>query len=249
MPSAYGPSTTSPNIEPTITDSKMGSSLENGYMDGFDPALLDSSAPDASRELEELFLHSAKTAPTSCLSPAELTRNAKLNKSAPDAAANPAPYPSDTQSDSPADSSHASSADSPVRHLRNTSLNSNHSGIFSPGSADAKGFGTNGWANGGGFTANQDGYFGQNGESSFWKTDISMDGDIELSNKAMDSAFDFDSAASSPSPLKMDTAAESNGKSPTSQQSLPASTAQPRAGSNSSPSQVRLASFFAPSHS
>ena len=238
------PSTISSNLKPPITDDgvdEMESSMENGYIDGLDPALLDPSAPDGTRDLEELFLQSSEPAQPSYLAPSELTRNKNVKKPSTDAAVNPASYPSDAQSYSPADSSHASSADSPACHLRNTSLNSNHSGVFSPGSVDAKSFQTNGWSNGGDIAVNHDGYFGQNGDASFLKTDFSVDGDIELSNKAMDSAFVFDSAASSPSPLKMDSAAESTAKSPLSQASLPSST-QPKDGPNSS--QVLLKFHF-----
>ena len=41
-------------------------------------------------------------------------------------------------------------------------------------------------------------------DPSFPMDGFSMDPDLEVSNKAMDAAFDFESAASSPSPLKTD---------------------------------------------
>lgn len=87
--------------------------------------------------------------------------------------------------------------------MRNPSIHSN-SEIFSPGSVGAERFLPDGWSNTDSFSATQDNFFGQDNGSSFLKNDFTVDGDIEMSNKAMASAFDFDSAASSPSPLKMD---------------------------------------------
>ncbi|KAL1955540.1 hypothetical protein VTO42DRAFT_8419 [Malbranchea cinnamomea] len=204
-------------LEPTIFDSDMENAFERDHFGCLDPAVLDSSTPDASSQLEDLFLspRSATQASesTSCLSPAKLTLNGTSRDST--SVAEPPSYPSDTQTDSPADSSHASSADSPVGHIRNPSIHSSRSEAFSPGSVGKERFLPSGWSHTADFSATQDTFFGQDNESTFLKDDFTVDGDLEMSNKAMDSAFDFDSAASSPSPSKIESKPESQGKPPT----------------------------------
>ena len=228
------------NVEPTIFDSDMENPLDKGDF-GFDPSFLGSSTPDASRQLEDLFLSPASTTrpsdSNSCLSPSDLTLNGNSKESS--AVTEPTPsYRSDTQSNSPADSSHGSSADSPMGHLRNPSVHSN-SEIFSPGSVGGDRFLPNGWSNAEDISAVHDDFFSQDNGASFLKGDFAVDGDIEMSNKAMASAFDFESAASSPSPLKMDTNTVAKTEPPPSQCS-PAERKAAGHGSSTNGQQVRV---------
>lgn len=233
------------NVEPTIFDSDMENSLEKGDF-GFDASFLDSSTPDASRQLEELFLTPASTTrpsnSKSCLSPSDLTLNRDSKEST--TVTEPTPfYRSDTQSNSPPDSSHASSSDSPMGHLRNASVHSN-SEIFSPGSVGGDRFMPNGWSNPDDLSTVHDDFFSQDNGSSFLKGEFTVDGDIEMSNKAMASAFDFESAASSPSPLKMDTNTGANTEPPAPPQSSPTERKAPGPNSNINGQQVRAGPHY-----
>ncbi|KAK2873389.1 hypothetical protein FQN49_002404 [Arthroderma sp. PD_2] len=167
----------------------------------FDPSVLNASTPSLGRDFEDLFFRPS-SAPQlsdamSCLSPSEIPN--KSHNDVPPAGSTP----SDTRSDSPEDSSHSSSMDSPTGHLRNASLASNHSGLFSPDSAGTERY-IPGWPNADQLSLGEGAFLGQGSGNLSIRDDSAMEHDVEFSNKAMASAFDFDSAASSPSPLKME---------------------------------------------
>lgn len=167
----------------------------------FDPSVLNASTPSLSRDFEDMFFRPS-SAPQlsdamSCLSPSEMPN--KSQNDVPPAGSTP----SDTRSDSPEDSSHSSSMDSPTGHLRNASLASNHSGLFSPDSTATERY-IPGWPNADQLSLGDEGAFLGQESGGLLTRDDSMEHDVESSNKAMASAFDFDSAASSPSPLKME---------------------------------------------
>ncbi|KKZ62950.1 hypothetical protein EMCG_02660 [[Emmonsia] crescens] len=214
-----------PHLEPVIVDGEM----ENPYGDGdtncFDPAVLESTASNGAEGFDDLFLRPSTATQasnsTSCLSPARLMKAGHQHSSA-NFAATHSPL-SDTRSDSPEDSSHSSSADSPPGHLRNGSLTSNNSAVFSQNSTAGERFSTPGWPSLDDFTVGDLPLFGQiNGTPSF-NSDYTLDTDLETSNKAMSSAFDFDSAASSPSPLKMEITPETNINTQQSKKNFPTS--------------------------
>jgi hypothetical protein len=184
----------------------------------FDSSLLGPSNDD---ELAEMFLNTSQLSDSSTeLSPSTLDSSNEIK--GPSAVPELRPsYPSDTQSDSPGDSSHVSSPESGVDHTRNRSVHSHTSEAFSPGSVGTERL-LNGWHTTDHFSpAAHKAYFGQqNASSPLFKNEFIAGGDLEMSNKAMDSAFDFDSAASSPSPLKMEAAPKPKTKPAHSQQSF-----------------------------
>lgn len=160
----------------------------------FDPSVLTAPHPPASpSDADNFFLPAAGTSPTtptSALSTALLSRKRPASPAAPkDRSISPA----DTRSASPENSSHGSSVDSPPEHghVRNYSLASNSSMALSNGTQITAKFEPEKWtATAGGFSAAQNGFF----HPEF----------------TMDSAFDFESAASSPSPLNIDALSHSH---------------------------------------
>lgn len=179
------------SFEPLIFDEME----DNVDMHCFDPVVLDSPTPNDTREIDDMFFTSSSTTtgPDSQISPN------KLNKGGPSSSGafvGSRSSPSDTRSDSPGDSSYSSSADSSRGHIQNGSLNSNNPATFSRGGAVTGQYIPDGWPNADDFSIGG----------------FAMDTDIESSNKLMDSSFDFDSAASSPSPLKVETATEHSAK-------------------------------------
>ncbi|PGH17176.1 hypothetical protein AJ79_01314 [Helicocarpus griseus UAMH5409] len=199
-----------PNLEPVIVDGDMDNPYGDSDMNCFDPAVLDSSATDGTQNFEDLLLRPSTATQASqsasCLSPARLMK-AGHQPSAANFTTTHSPL-SDTRSDSPEDSSHSSSADSPPGHLRNGSVNSNTSAVFSQNSRAGERFSTPGWPSLDEFTVGDSPLFGQSNGTPSLNGDYNFDTDLETSNKAMNSAFDFDSAASSPSPLKMEAVPE-----------------------------------------
>lgn len=185
-------------MEPIILDGEMDNGMdERGDICCFDPSVLHSSTSNPSREFEDLFLRPSSAAPMS-----DMMSSKPLNSHVD--TAQPGSSPSDTRSDSPEDSSHGSSADSPGVHLRNASLASTQSELFSPSSVGTERYLPAGWPNAEQLSVTDGAFIGQDQGNLSLKGDLTMDTDLELSNNAMASAFDFDSAASSPSPLKLD---------------------------------------------
>lgn len=188
-------------MEPIIMDGDMDNIMDDRDTLCFDPSVLNASTPSLGRDFEDLFFRPS-SAPQlsdamSCLSPSEMPN--KSENDVPPAGSTP----SDTRSDSPEDSSHSSSMDSPTGHLRNASLASNHSGLFSPDSTITERY-IPSWPNADQFSLGEGAFFGQDNGNFSVRDDSTVEHDVESSNKAMASAFDFDSAASSPSPLKME---------------------------------------------
>jgi hypothetical protein len=217
--------------------------MEDGAVDKedavgcFDSSLLGPSNDD---ELAEMFLNTSQLSDSSTeLSPSTLDSSNGIKRPSVVPDLRPS-YPSDTQSDSPGDSSHVSSPESGVEHTRNHSIHSNASEVFSPGSMGTERLLPNGWHATDHFSpAARKPYFGQqNASSPLFKNEFVVDPDLEMSNKAMDSAFDFESAASSPSPLKMEAAPKSKTKPGPSQQSF---AHRPQARKNSA--QVKFAAI------
>ena len=193
-------------MEPIILDNDMENGMDDREMCCFDPSVLHASSSNPNRDFEELFLRPSSAAQmsdaVSCLSPADMMSNKTLNAHVEPA--QPGSTPSDTRSDSPGDSSHGSSADSPDGHLRNASLASTHSELFSPSSVGTDRYLPPGWPNTEQLSATDGAFLGQDNGGLSLKDSLATETDLETSNKAMASAFDFDSAASSPSPLKME---------------------------------------------
>ncbi|EEP78766.1 predicted protein [Uncinocarpus reesii 1704] len=174
----------------------------------FDPSVLEASASHDSHDFEDLFLRPSSAAQMSdalsCFS--DLTSKGSVN--VPPAVTQATLSPPNTRSESPEDSSNGSLANSPIGHARNTSLLSNPSEAFSPGSIGTDQFLPSTWPNSQDFTVANGSFGTQCGGSLSVKQEYITESDIEMSNKAMDSAFDFESAASSPSPLAAGASAE-----------------------------------------
>jgi hypothetical protein len=192
------------SCEPIIFDADMEPPYHDRDVHCFNPVLLETPNTIADREFENHLFAPTTAHPVlgtvSCLSPVDLSL--KHNRSSEDLAGTPSPR-SDMLSDSP---SHNSSTNSPHGHLRNDSLASNNSGTYThdtmiPISPPP-------WPSSDGFFMPDEPLFGSDIVTAAPGCSIPTEEDLESSNRAMDSAFDFDSAASSPSPLKMDSATD-----------------------------------------
>ncbi|WEW55873.1 SPT3 Dosage dependent suppressor of Ty-induced promoter mutations-like protein [Emydomyces testavorans] len=198
------------SFEPFIVDSDMENVDDDGDLRCFDPSVLQISTSNTSNEFEDLFFRPSSASQMSdamsCLSNLTSKVTANVPPNVPESTLSPP----DTRSESPENSSNASSANSPLGHGRKTSLISNPSEAFSPGSIGPDHFLPTPWPNSEVFSLAGGSFVKQDGSSLSLKGEYAADIDIEMSNKAMDSAFDFDSAASSPSPLATEAASERN---------------------------------------
>ena len=187
--------------------------MDTPYQDrdahSFNPVLLETPSTIADREFENHLFASTTgdpvLGPVPCLSPAELSL--KQHDRSPQTLAGTPSSPSDMLSDSP---SHNSSTNSPSGHMRNDSLASNNSATYT-GNAMVT-FSPPPWPSSDGFSMSDEPLFGPDVDMAATGCTIPTDEDLESSNRAMDSAFDFDSAASSPSPLKTDSMTDAKPK-------------------------------------
>ncbi|KAL4950805.1 hypothetical protein BDW69DRAFT_171319 [Aspergillus filifer] len=207
MGSASSP--TFPALDPIVVDEDIVNPYQDTNMDFIDTARLLSSE-NAGQEFDDLFSHasSSHTAADSnppCLSPSELS----LKRAYPDneSLRHPQSFPSDSPAESPEDSSPSSSSGSPRNHLRNPSVASSNSAVFSENTVMPFGYTTDDWVNPDYDNVKDESLFGFDASLPNLEGPYPAETDLESSNKVMDAAFDFDSAASSPSPLKTGTSA------------------------------------------
>lgn len=151
---------------------------------------------DVGKEFDDLFARSSQTRGGNnsglYVSPSEMS--SKKQQHVSKSLKRPLAFSLDSPSDSAGDnSSPGSSAESMRDHGRNSSVGS---AVHSDGAAK---FDTDVWFNTQAFTEKEDNLFGL--DTDFTSFDPKYT-DIESSNRVMDSAFDFESAASSPMPLK-----------------------------------------------
>jgi hypothetical protein len=192
-----------PTLDPVILDADMDGLYQDGDMDFLNGHHFQGSTNDTGRDLDELFPQSLGSRNLNddgaCASPSELSikqhlQNTKSLKRHPVLSA-------DSPSDSPEDDSSPGSSSESVRdHARNSSVGS---AVHSDRAAK---FQSDTWLNPDMLGDMDDTFFGLDTAVGGFDRDFPMDTDIESSNKVMDSAFDFESAASSPSPLKTDAA-------------------------------------------
>jgi hypothetical protein len=207
-----------PVLEPIIFDAEMDNLYGDRDMEFFDPAVLDNSSPRPDHDSEDFLVatsgNRAITDSLTSISPSQLGLKQPY-KEEDNARQTPNPPPPESLSDSPGNSSGSCSSSSSGNHLRHTSFNSTFSGPFGESPTLSKQY-PPGWAN-------MDGpLLGLDTDSNSLPRGFSIGADIESSNKAMDSAFDFEGAASSPRPLKSEpTPAESQNVSPRTQLSRP----------------------------
>ncbi|KAJ5832646.1 hypothetical protein N7474_000957 [Penicillium riverlandense] len=208
-----------PSLDPIIVDDEMQSTFHDADMDFLDPAKLEMSAGNAGGDFDDLFagIPNSHTNGTAESSKAYQDQN-PLRK--------PPLLSADSPAESPEDSSRSSSSESPRNHLRQASVASTNSVAHSDNPLASNGFPPEDWMHPELSSVKEEPLFGE--DSSF---PAGFSADLEFSNKAMDAAFDFESAASSPSPLKIENAPQPKGqKRPKSQVWSPnSSAAQPSA--------------------
>lgn len=132
---------------------------------------------------------------SACLSPSEVS--GIKNYQGQDPLRHRHVFAADSPADSPENSTRSSSSESPPNHFRNPSMTSTGSASNTESTMLPFGYSEE-WVNPDFASMREHMLFGLD------STTFPGDADIESSNKVMDAAFDFESAASSPSPLKMD---------------------------------------------
>lgn len=186
-----------PVLEPIILDAEMDNLYGDRDMEFFDPSILDDSQ-HADRDSENFLAgrsgNRAISDSLSSIAPSQLGVKQPYRETTPAKQPSNPPRP-ESLSDSPGNSSGSCSSISSGNHLRQTSFNSNVSGSFSESPMFAKQYPPS-------WSRTEDPMLGLDSEINALPGGFSIGTDIESSNKAMDSAFDFDGAASSPSPLK-----------------------------------------------
>ncbi|OXN07733.1 SPT3 Dosage dependent suppressor of Ty-induced promoter mutations-like protein [Aspergillus fumigatus] len=234
-----------PSLDPIVVDDEM----ENPYQDT-DLNFLDSTRLQmneaAGQDFDDLFArsHSSHTVTDSesvCLSPSELSIKRHFQEH--DALRQPKIVASDSPAESLDNSSPSSSSDSPRNHGRNTSVASTTS-VTNSDQANIMPFGyaTEDWINSELDSMKEEtSMFGFDPSLPAMESVFPVETDLESSNKAMDAAFDFESAASSPSALKTDSTAQPKiQKRPKSQMrgtshSIPRQSASPQSRHSVSP--------------
>lgn len=228
MGSTGAPSSPSfPKLEPIIMDDEIESAFRSANMDFLDPTQLDLSAEVAGNDFDDLFSHvasSRQTRPNAVPEPAKPYADGHPLKQPPAVAA-------DSPVESPDNSSRSSSSESPRNHLRQTSTTSTSSVAHSDNPLAAAGYSSEAWMHPELTSVKEESPF--NIEPSYTMAgNYSMDGDVETSNKAMDAAFDFESAASSPSPLLAQGQPPPNAQKPPKSQLWSPSSASAKPASN-----------------
>lgn len=207
MVSEAAPSPAFPVLDPIIVDDEMENAYQDADIDFLDPARLQMSSGNAGQEFDDLLAHTSSSrtltdSESACLSPSALS--VKRQYAEQEHLRQPRIMTAHSPAESPDNSSRSSSSESPRnQHLRHSSVASSAVGEntmmpFGYTSSDD-------WMNPDLESVKEEPLFGLD-SSALQPMDngLPMDGDLESSNKAMDAAFDFESAASSPSPLKTD---------------------------------------------
>lgn len=221
-----------PALDPIIMDDEMETTFRNVNMDFLDPTKLDMPSETAGGAFDDLFSHVTNSRPNAAPESSKHLQNQHPLRQPPAMAA-------DSPAESPDNSSRSSSSESPRTHLRQASIASTNSAAHSENPLSATGFPSEDWMRPDLASVKEESPF-------IIEPSYPMDGsfpDLESSNKAMDAAFDFESAASSPSPLKSDNPAQPNSQhlskshlwSPSSASTVPASNDAPAAVSHPYP--------------
>lgn len=203
MAPAETPSPAFPILDPVIVDDEMENAYQDADNDFLDPARLQMSSGSAGQEFDDLLAHTSSSrtltdSESACLSPSELS--VKRHYAEQDHLRQPRVMTADSPAESPDNSSRSSSSESPRnQHLRHSSVAS------SAGESSMMPFGytpSEDWMNPDLESVKEEPLFGLDSSLQPMDNGLPLDGDLEFSNKAMDAAFDFESAASSPSLLK-----------------------------------------------
>lgn len=180
-------------LDPTVLDTEMNGMYQDGNMEFINGGDYQHLPHDPGREFDDLFTRSSQHTDNSGLyvSPSEVSLKQQQQNS--NSLKRPLAFSFDSPSDSAGDnSSPGSSAESTRDHARNPSVGS---AVHSDGAVK---FENEGWQ---AFSMTRDDLFGLDTDFNGFDPKYA---DIESSNKVMDSAFDFDSAASSPMPSSKD---------------------------------------------
>ncbi|KAL2865352.1 putative membrane-tethered transcription factor (SPT23) [Aspergillus lucknowensis] len=198
-------SPTFPALDPIVVDDDMVNPYQDPDMDFLDPTRLQSLSEDAGQEFDDLFTRatSSRTVAESdppCLSPSELSLKRSYQEQ--DTLRQNKVFASGLPAESPEESSPSSSSESPRNHLRNPSVASSTSAVHSENTLMPFGYTSEDWENPDYDHVRDESLFGFDASLPNLEAPLRVENDLESSNKAMDAAFDFESAASSPSPLK-----------------------------------------------
>lgn len=205
-PAETAPSPAFPVLDPIIVDDEMENTYKDADMEFLDPARLQMSPGNAGQEFDDLLARATSSrtlnadSESSCLSPSELSVN-KRNYAEQERLRQPRIMAADSPVESPDNSSRSSSSESPRNnHLRHSSVASSASAAQSENAMMPFGYTSDDWMNPDLGSVKEESLFGLDTSSPHPVANgLPMEGDLESSNKAMDAAFDFESAASSPS--------------------------------------------------
>ncbi|EED21628.1 membrane-tethered transcription factor (SPT23), putative [Talaromyces stipitatus ATCC 10500] len=220
-------------LDPTVLDTEMNGIYQDGDMDFMNSGDFQQLPSDAGREFDDIFARSPESQTTDhnglYVSPSEMSF--RRQQQTANSLKRPLTFSFDSPSDSTGDnSSPGSSVESTRDHARNSSVGS---AVHSDGAVKYE---NDGWP----AFMNKDNLFGLESEFNGFDTKYS---DIESSNRVMDSAFDFDSAASSPMPANKNTPQTAKKQKASTKQlmtSHPGSPFYPNSSREASPMTSRL---------
>lgn len=184
-----------PTLDPIIMDEEMESTFHNANMDFLDPAKLNMPSESAGADFDDIFSHATHSRSHAAPESSKPYRDQHPLRQQPVLTA-------DSPAESPDNSSRSSSSESPRNHLRQASIASTNSAAHSENPLVSTGFASEDWMRPDLSSVKEESPFTID-PSYPLDGGLSLDHpDLEYSNRAMDAAFDFESAASSPSPLK-----------------------------------------------
>jgi hypothetical protein len=198
-------------VDPTILDNEMEGLYQDNDMDFLTNHEFQLPGADVGHDFDELFSRNTTSQMISdelTASPSMAFKKKKRPLQGHTTLKSRSLLAVDSPSDSPENSSPGSSSESVRDHARQHSIASTNSAVHSENAALTGQFPPNGWFHSG----PDETLFGLDSDLHSLSRNFSLDTDIESSNKVMDSAFDFESAASSPSALKLE--ANSQTKTP-----------------------------------
>ncbi|KAJ5553219.1 hypothetical protein N7494_002597 [Penicillium frequentans] len=236
-PSDAPSSPTFPALDPIIMDDEMESTFRNANMDFLDPTKLEIPSGSAGGDFDDLFAHVTHSRSNAAPESSKAYQDQHPLRQPPLMAA-------ESPAESPDNSSRSSSSESPRNHHRHASVASTNSAAHSENPLTSAGFSTEDWMRPELSSVKEESPFTI--EPSYPMDGFSMDPDLESSNKAMDAAFDFESAASSPSPLKTENLPQSNTPNASQSQFWSPATAPAAAPSNEAPVATRSSQAPAP---
>lgn len=229
-PSDAPSSPTFPALDPIIMDDEMESTFRNANMDFLDPTKLEIPSGSAGGDFDDLFAHVTHSRSNAAPESSKAYQDQHPLRHPPLMAA-------ESPAESPDNSSRSSSSESPRNHHRHASVASTNSAAHSENPLTSAGFSTEDWMRPELSSVKEESPFTI--EPSYPMDGFSMDPDLESSNKAMDAAFDFESAASSPSPLKTENPPQPSPPNASQSQFWSPATAPAAAPSNEAPVATR----------